>query len=181
VESIRRLTPVQLLLGAAALIVVGLAFAYLLDVGGSDEGDADVLGFVIVTLVAIVIAAFLVLWVVPREESQAGFHRPARTSLILGVLAILTLVGFWTGLPFALGVPALYLGAVGQARARGRSATVPSGSATVPSGNATVPSGERWTAGADTPTERAGGGEAVAGTVLGAGALVLGLLFCIIG
>jgi hypothetical protein len=167
VESIRRLTPVRLLLGAAALIVVGLAFAYLLDVGGSDEGDADVLGFVIVTLVAIVIAAFLVLWVVPREESQAGFHRPARTSLILGVLAILTLVGFWTGLPFALGVPALYLGAVGQARARGRGAT--------------VPSGERGTAGADTPSERAGGGEAVAGTVLGAGALVLGLLFCIIG
>lgn len=163
-ESIRRLTPFQLLVGAAALIIVGLAFAYL-DIAGNDD-DADVSGFVIVTVVAIAISAFLLLWLVPREEDQAGAHRAARTSVILGVLAILTLVGFWTALPFVLGVPALYLGAVGQARAReGLGSTAPGGG----------------TAPAETPSERVGGGEALAGTVLGAGALVLGLLFCIIG
>lgn len=168
-ESIRRLTPSQLLVGAAALIVIGLAFAYLLDVAGNDDdGGAEVAGFVIVTVVAIAISAFLVLWLVPREEDQAGAHRPARTSLILGILAVLTLFGFWTGLPFVLGVPALYLGAVGQARAReGQGAPAPNepdeGSA------------------AETPSERVGGGEALAGTVLGAVALVLGLLLCITG
>jgi hypothetical protein len=169
VESIRRLTPPQLLVGAAALIVIGLVFAYLLDVGGNDDdGGADVAGFVIVTVVAVAISAFLVLWLVPREEDQAGAHRPARTSLILGILALLTLFGFWTGLPFALGVPALYLGAVGQARAREeRSAAAPGESDEVSA--------------AETPSERAGGGEALAGTVLGAVALVLGLLLCITG
>lgn len=163
-ESMRRLTPLQLLVGAAVLIVVGLAFAYL-DLGVNDD-DGDVAGFLIVSLIAIAISAFLLLWLVPREEAQAGAHRPARTSVILGVLAILTLIGYWTALPFVLGVPALYLGAVGQARAReGLGATAP---------------GERG-APAETPSERAGGGEALVGTVLGAGAIVLGLLFCIIG
>jgi hypothetical protein len=162
-ESIRRLTPFQLLLGAAALIVIGLAFAYLLDVAGNDD-EADVSGFIVLTLVAIAISAFLLLWLVPREEEQPGAHRPARTSVILGVLAILTLIGFWTGLPFALGVPALYLGAVGQARAREGLAAGGRGGLTPD----------------ETPSEQVGGGEALAGTVLGAGAIVLGLLFCII-
>jgi hypothetical protein len=166
VESIRRLTPPQLLVGAAALIVIGLLFAFL-DLGGNDD-DSDVAGFVIVTLVAIAISAFLVLWLVPREEAQAGAHRPARTSLILGVLAFLTLIGFWTGLPFALGVPALYLGAVGQARAR-EGLTAPE------------PGAPGRTTPAETPSERIGGGEALAGSVLGVAAVVLGLLLCIIG
>jgi hypothetical protein len=161
VESIRRLTPPQLLVGAAALIVIGLLFAYL-DIGGDE--DADVVGFVIVTLVAIAISAFLVLWLVPREEAQAGAHRPARTSLILGILAFLTLIGFWTGLPFALGVPALYLGAVGQARAR----------------EGIGPGADERTP-AETPSEKSGGVEALAGTVLGLVAVVLGLLLCFIG
>jgi hypothetical protein len=161
VESIRRLTPPQLLVGAAALIVIGLLFAYL-DIGGDE--DADVVGFVIVTLVAIAISAFLVLWLVPREEAQAGAHRPSRTSLILGILAFLTLIGFWTGLPFALGVPALYLGAVGQARAREG-----------------IGPGADERSSAETPSERSGGTEALAGTVLGLVAVVLGLLLCFIG
>jgi hypothetical protein len=167
VESIRRLTPPQLLVGAAALIVVGLAFAYLSVVG--DE-DADVVGFVIVTLVAIALSAFLVLWLVPREEAQPGVHRPARTALILGIAAFVTLIGFWTGLPFVFGVPALYLGAVGQARARERPTTRRD-----ESDEANEPDA------AETPSERIGGGEALAGTALGAAAVVLGLLLCITG
>jgi len=163
-ESIRRLTPPQLLVGTAALIVVGLAIAYFSVFG--DE-DAEAVGYVIVTLVAIAISAFLTLWLVPREEAQPGAHRPARTALILGILAFLTLFGFWTGLPFVLGVPALYLGAVGQARARERPTTPPD---------------ERGAADdAETPSERLGAGEAVAGTALGAVAVVLGLLLCVVG
>jgi hypothetical protein len=33
------------------------------------------------------------------------------------VLSVITIAVFWTGLPFALGVPALALAATGQARA----------------------------------------------------------------
>jgi hypothetical protein len=78
VESIRRLTPPQLLLGAAALIVIGLLFAYL-DLGGNDD-DSDVAGFVIVSLVAIAISAFLVLWLVPARGGS-GWGRPASPQL----------------------------------------------------------------------------------------------------
>ena len=162
-ESIRRLTHTQLLLGAAVLILVGNAFADL-------SGDSDVRAFVIISVVAIAIAAFLVLWLVPREEDQAGSHRPGRTALILGILAFITLVAFWTALPFALGVPALYLGALAQSRAReGRPAAA---------GETAEPGAEPDV---ETPSERAGGGEALAGTALGAAALVIGLLLCIVG
>jgi hypothetical protein len=161
VESIRRLTPQQLFAGAVALILIGLVFADLLD-------GPDVAQFVIVGVVVIAISAFLVLWLVPREENQPGVNGPARTSLILGILALITLIGFWTGLPFALGVPALYLGAVGQARAReGRDA------------NTSDESEEADVA--EPESERSGGGEAQTGAALGATALVLGLLLCIIG
>lgn len=163
-ESMRRLTPSQLLVGTAVLVIVGLAMAYF---GVFTDEEEEVVAYVIVTSVAIAISAFLTLWLVPREEAQPGAHRPARTALILGILAFLTLVGFWTGLPFVLGVPALYLGAVGQARARERPATPPDEPGAV--------------GGAETPSERLGAGEALAGTVLGAVAVVLGLLLCAIG
>jgi hypothetical protein len=161
VESIRRLTPQQLFAGVVALILIGLVFADLLN--GSDAAQ-----FVIVSVVVIAISAFLVLWLVPREENQPGVTGPARTSLILGILSLITLIGYWTALPFALGVPALYLGAVGQARARdGRDA------------NASDESEEANAA--ESESERTASGEAQTGTALGATALVLGLLLCIIG
>jgi hypothetical protein len=167
VESVRRLTHRQLLAGTAVLILVGLALAYLTDITGNEEDfKADVAGFLIVSLVMIGVAAFLLLWLVPREEAQPGAQRPARTSLILGVLALITLIGFWTGLPFALGVPALYLGAVAQARAREDAGVE------ARAGEDVVRSSE---------VRRKGGGEGLAGALLGAAAVVLGLLACITG
>jgi hypothetical protein len=160
-ESIRRLTQPQLLAGAALLIVVGMAFAYL-------QGDSDVRGFFIASVIGIAVAAFLLLWLVPREEAQSGAHRPSRTALILGILAVVTLIGFWLGLPFALGVPAVYLGAVGQARARQRRPAA-----------ATPGTGDEPAA--EVPSERTGGGEALAAAVLGALALVVGLIACVVG
>jgi Na+/melibiose symporter-like transporter len=55
--------------GTAALIVVGLAFAYFSVFG--DE-DAEVVGYVIVTLVAIAISAFLTLWPCRRRRPSPG-------------------------------------------------------------------------------------------------------------
>ena len=102
----------------AVLIYVALLFAYVLDVTGNEDGDADVVGWLIVSAVASLIAALLLMRFVPASEAEpSGDNKPARRALILGVLSFITIAVFWTGLPFALGVPALALAATGQARA----------------------------------------------------------------
>ena len=102
----------------AVLIYVALLFAYVLDVTGNEDGDADVVGWLIDSAVASLIAALLLMRFVPASEADpSGDNKPARRALILGVLSFITIAVFWTGLPFALGVPALALAATGQARA----------------------------------------------------------------
>jgi hypothetical protein len=102
----------------AVLIFVALLFAYALDVTNNEEGDADVVGWLIVSAVASLIAALLLLRFVPASGAEpSSDNKPARRALILGVLSLITVAVFWTGLPFALGVPALALAATGQARA----------------------------------------------------------------
>ena len=113
----------------AVLIFVALLFAYVLDVTNNEEGESDVLGWLIVSAVASLIAAVLLVRFVPASESdQDGSNKPARRALILGGLSVITFPVFWTGLPFALGVPALALASTGRARApqegHGRQATV---------------------------------------------------------
>ena len=100
------------------LIFVALLFGYVLDVTGNEEGDADVVGWLIVSAVASLIAALLLMRFVPASAAEpSSDNKPARRALILGVLSFITIAVFWTGLPFALGVPALALAATGQARA----------------------------------------------------------------
>ena len=102
----------------AVLIFVALLFAYVLDVTNNEEGDADVVGWLIVSAVSSLIAALLLMRFVPASEAEpSGDNKPARRALILGVLSLLAVAVFWTGLPFAIGVPALALAATGQARA----------------------------------------------------------------
>jgi hypothetical protein len=102
----------------AALIFVALLFAYVLDVTNNEDGEGDVVGWLIVSAVASLIAAALLMRFVPASEAEpSGDNKPARRALILGVLSVITVVVFWTGLPFALGVPALALAATGRARA----------------------------------------------------------------
>lgn len=100
------------------MIFVALLFAYVLDVTNNEEGDADVGGWLIVSAVASVLAAALLLRFVPATESDPGpGNKPARRGLVLGILAVITFPAFWTGLPLVLGVPGLVLAAEGQARA----------------------------------------------------------------
>jgi hypothetical protein len=102
----------------AVLIFVALLFAYVLDVTNNEEGEGDVVGWLIVSAVASVIAAVLLMRLVPASETEpSADNKPARRALILGVLSVITIAVFWTGLPFALGVPALVLAATGRARA----------------------------------------------------------------
>jgi hypothetical protein len=125
-----RTTPRRTLAAATAvLIFVALLFAYVLDVTNNEDGDSDVGGWLIVSVVASLIAAALLMRLVPATEAdQDGANKPARRALVLGVLSVIAFPAFWTGLPFALGVPALALASTGQARApqegHGQRATV---------------------------------------------------------
>ena len=117
-EALRTVSRSTLAAATALLIFVALAFAYVLDVTNNESGDSDVVGWLIVSAVASVIAAALLVRFVPATEADPGTeNKPARRGLILGVLSLVTVVAFWTGLPFALGVPALALAASGSARA----------------------------------------------------------------
>jgi hypothetical protein len=117
-DALRTLSRRTLAAATAVLIFAALAFAYVLDVTGNEDGEGDVVGWLIVSTVASLIAAALLLRFVPATESDpGGENKPARRALTLGVLAIVTVAVFWTGLPFALGVPALALAATGGARA----------------------------------------------------------------
>jgi hypothetical protein len=75
-------------------------------------------GWLIVSAVSSAIAAALLIRFVPATEADPDTdNKPARRALILAVLSVVTFVVFWTGLPFAFGVPALALAATGSARA----------------------------------------------------------------
>ena len=117
-QALRRLSRTTLAAATAVLIFVALLFGYVLDVTNNEEGDADIRGWLIVSVVASLLAAALLLRFVPATESDADpANKPARRGLVLGILSVITLVVFWTGLPFVFGVPALVLAAEGQARA----------------------------------------------------------------
>jgi hypothetical protein len=114
-EALRTLSRRTLAAATAVLIFAALAFGYL---SNDDDSEGDVVGWLIVGAVASVIAALLLMRFVPATESDPdGANKPARRALILSLLAVVTIAIFWTGLPFALGVPALALAATGRARA----------------------------------------------------------------
>jgi hypothetical protein len=56
-----------------------------------------------------------------RRASTRGADSMARTSMILGVVAVVTMVAFWAGLPCVFGATALGLGWAARAPGRGPS------------------------------------------------------------
>jgi hypothetical protein len=117
-DALRTLPRRTLAAATAVLIYAALLFAYVLDVTNNEAGKGDVRGWFIVSTVASVIAAVLLMRLVSAtESSRDGSNKPARQALILAALSVITFVVFWTGLPFALGVPALALASTGRARA----------------------------------------------------------------
>lgn len=96
------------LLFTAALILAALAIVELIKGGQNDQaGTEDVIGFVVLSAISIGVAALLFLRVLPRahRRSDAGVYLP-RLALGLGVAALVSLVVYWSGLPFALGAAA---------------------------------------------------------------------------
>lgn len=117
-DALRKQSRTTLAAATAVLIFVALLFGYVLDVTNNEEGDADILGWLIVSVVASVLAAALLLRFVPATESDGdSVNKPARRGLVLSVLSVITFPVFWTGLPFVFGAPGLVLAAEGQARA----------------------------------------------------------------
>src|SRR4051812_47059111 len=111
-ETLRRASRTSLAIGTAVLIFAALLAAYVLDLTNNEEGDSDLRGWLIVSVVASLIAAALLLRFVPATEADTSDeNKPAKRGLILGILSLMTGAAFWTGLPFAIGVPALVLGA----------------------------------------------------------------------
>jgi hypothetical protein len=111
-ESLRRTSRTTIAVVTAVLIFVSLAFAYWLT-----ADDQDVLTWFIVSAVCSLIAAALLLRFIPATEAEADGNAPARRALVLGAAALLTCIVYWTGLPIAIGIPALVLAAEGRARA----------------------------------------------------------------
>src|SRR3954471_18280460 len=113
-ESIRTMSRTTLTILTGLYIAVALSFGYWL----TTNDDKEYRGWVIVTIVGTIIAGLLLMRFVPATESDpADDNKPAKRGLVLGILSVVTLAVFWTGLPIVLGVPALVLGAEGRARA----------------------------------------------------------------
>ena len=99
--TIHRIQNEWLAAGLALVITtVALAFA---NFGGGDNGGAG--PYVVCVGVSAILAAVLFGRVLPNADD------PARAGWILAAFALLTCLVFWTGLPFVLGMGAIYSGA----------------------------------------------------------------------
>jgi hypothetical protein len=104
----RRFAP--LVLGSLAVGVLALALANF--TGAGEEGGVG--AFIVTVVLMIVVTA--VLWnflVTPRVD---GPRTAAITGIVLGVLTILFVFIYWSGLPFALGPAAIALGILARER-----------------------------------------------------------------
>jgi hypothetical protein len=97
-------------LAAAVLTAIALAVANFTGTGGNG-GGVEYAGTLAVSLL---VAVALFGWVIPRSD------RPARTGLVVGLLAVLSVAAFWSGLPYVLGPAAVVLGLLGRARSASR-------------------------------------------------------------
>lgn len=109
-STLTRMPRQQLLIVTSVLILVAMLFAHV--VGLSDEADesGSVGSFIGVSIFAIAVTAVLLLVAVPKIDRE---HRQMAI-LGFGGGAILTLVVFWTGLPFALAAAALHAAGPGE-------------------------------------------------------------------
>ncbi len=83
-------------------MLVGLAVGWL---PGSTLDVFEMLG---VIAVSFIVMAVLLLRVVPRERLVPA--RASRSALILGIVSIVAVYAYWTGVPFAIAAAAIALG-----------------------------------------------------------------------
>ena len=98
--------------GFAAAILSAAALAAANFTGEGDNGGGP--EYAITLAVSLLAAIGLFGWVIPRTT------RPAKVGLVVGVIALLSIAAFWTGLPYVLGPAAVVLGQLGRARSETR-------------------------------------------------------------
>jgi peptidoglycan/LPS O-acetylase OafA/YrhL len=89
----------------ALLLLIGMPVAYF----SGNTSTGEVIGFFVLTALSLALIGWLVLWLAPRQRA-AGPERATRAAMVLGVLALLAIPFFWTGIPFPLGAGAIALG-----------------------------------------------------------------------
>ena len=100
--------------GCAAAVLAAVALAAANFTGDGENGGAGAYAFTLVASVAV--AAALFGWAIPRVE------QPSRAGVVAGVLAVLSIAVYWTGLPYVLGPAAIVLGLLGRMRVDGKGA-----------------------------------------------------------
>ena len=90
--------------------VVLTAIGTFLDLTDNDSGDGE--GDELVTWLVLIAVLGVITWVVYRYWFTPASAAPVapNSALVAGVLALLTVVAFWTGLPAVFGVGAIVLG-----------------------------------------------------------------------
>ncbi len=105
-KSVTTMKPVLAPAAGLALYLGAVVLNLAADAGGPDEQN---LTDWVVTLAIAGVAVGIATWA-SRRAITGGTGKMARTSLILGVVAVLTMVVFWAGLPCVFGAAALALG-----------------------------------------------------------------------
>ena len=107
----------SLLVGIAVLVVINTSV---------EEGENGGVVEMLIPIVLMLLAAFL-LWrfvVGPRVGADGIAAAAGTTALVLGIVALLTGLAFWTGLVFAFAPAAIAVGTAASPDGRGRAAVV---------------------------------------------------------
>jgi hypothetical protein len=104
-NALARLPRAQLLALFSVILLIANLFANVVDLAGNDETDegsgvGDWLG---ISVFGIAVTALLLLVVVPRLRGD----QRRMAALGFGIAAVVTLVAFWSSLPFAFAAAAL--------------------------------------------------------------------------
>ena len=95
-------------IGIVAAVLTAVALAAANFVGDEPDGNGGGAEYAVTLAGSLLLAVALFGWVIPRAK------HPARTGLIVGLLGVLALAAFWSGLPFVLGPAAIALGLLGR-------------------------------------------------------------------
>ena len=109
----------QLLVLISIVIVIAALFANVIDVGNNDaDASGSVGGWVAMSLFGIAITALLLLVAVPKLRSDQR-----RTAVLaFGIASVVTVLVFWSTLPFALGAATFAAAAPGDDAVEGEAA-----------------------------------------------------------
>jgi hypothetical protein len=101
-------------IGIAAAVLTAVALAAANFVGNESDSQGGGAEYAVTVGGSLLLAVALFGWVIPRAKY------PARIGLVVGMLGVLSLAAFWSGLPFVLGPAAVALGLLGRSAASTR-------------------------------------------------------------